>query len=80
MIDTGHNVLADDVDVVVAIGSGMFVPEADDVTQLVDDDAELVAILADGYGLRPVAPFAHEGAASNSDMKLIIPSLERPLT
>ena len=60
---TGHDVLADDVDVIVAIGSRVLVPEADHVTQFVDDDAELVAVLADGDGLRSVAALANERAA-----------------
>lgn len=38
-------------------------PEADDVTQLVDHDAKLVTVLADGDGLGAPATAAHVGAA-----------------
>ena len=45
---------------VVAVGSRVLVPETDDVTQFVHDDAEFVAIFADGYGLRSVAALANK--------------------
>lgn len=48
----------------VAIGPRVLVPEADDVSELVYDDAELITILADADGLRSVSPFADEGAAA----------------
>ena len=60
---TGLDVVADDGHVVVAVGPRVLVPEADHVTQLVHHDAELIAVLPDGNGLRapPAAP--HLGAA-----------------
>ena len=57
---TWHDVLVEDVDVVAPVGARVFVPEADHVTELVHDDAELVAVLADRDRLRPAAAFAHE--------------------
>jgi hypothetical protein len=39
----------------VSIGSGVFVPESHYVTQLVDHDAKLVAVLPDGDGLNDAA-------------------------
>lgn len=39
-------------------------PEADNMTQLVDDDSELVTVLADGNRLRSLAAFADERATS----------------
>lgn len=59
-----HNVARNDLHVLVSVGSRMLVPEADDVAELVDDDAELVAVLADADGLRTVASLADEGAAT----------------
>jgi hypothetical protein len=53
------------VDVIVAIRSRVLVPEADHVTQFVDDDAELVAVFADGNGLSAVAAFTYKRTASN---------------
>ena len=50
--------------VIIAVGSGVFVPETDDVTEFVYHDAELVAVLADGDGLGSVAPLADERTAS----------------
>lgn len=50
--------------VIIAVGSGVFVPETDDVTEFVHHDAELVAVLADGDGLGSVAPLADERTAS----------------
>ena len=47
----------------VSVGSRVLVPEADDVTQLVDHDAKLVTVLADGDGLGAPAAAAHVGAA-----------------
>lgn len=44
---TGKDVLEDDLNVVVSVRSRVFVPEPDHVTELVDDDAELVTVLAD---------------------------------
>lgn len=48
---------------VVTVGSRVLVPEADDVAELVHHDAELVAVLPDGDGLRTAAPPPHVGAA-----------------
>jgi len=49
----------------------MFVPETDDVTQFVDNDAELVAVLADRNRLRAVAALSHERTApATSDAML----------
>ena len=42
----------------------MLVPEADDVSQFVNDDSKLIAIVAYGYGLRTIASFADERTAS----------------
>lgn len=64
MIDTGHDVFTDDVDVIIAVRSSVLVPKSDDMTQLVNDDAELVAILANGNGLCSVTTFTDERAAS----------------
>lgn len=47
----------------VSVGSCVLVPEADDVTQLVDHDAKLVTVLANGDGLGAPATAAHVGAA-----------------
>ena len=69
---TGHDVLADDVDVIVAIGSRVLVPEADHVTQFVDDDAELVAVFADGNCLSAVAAFTYKRTASTASWPLIL--------
>lgn len=60
MVNTGHDIFTDYVNMIVSIRSGMFVPESNDVTQLVDDDTELIAILADGNGLRSITPFANK--------------------
>ena len=46
--------------VMVAVRPGVFVPEADHMTQLVHHDAELVAVLADTDGLGAVAALADE--------------------
>lgn len=44
---------------IVPVGSRVLVPEADDVSKFVHHDAKLVAILADGDGLRtsPSPPY-----------------------
>jgi len=60
---TGQDVLEDDLNVIVSVGSRVFVPEADHVTKLVHDDAELVAVLADRDRLRTVAALSHERTA-----------------
>ena len=42
----------------------MFMPEANDVPELVDDDAKLIAVVADRNRLRTVAPFPDERATT----------------
>ena len=61
---TNHDVVPNDSDPLVPVGPCVLVPEPDDVAQLVDDDAKLVAVLADGDGLGAVAALANEGAAT----------------
>lgn len=63
---TWHDVLVDDLHVVVAVGAGVLVPETNHVPELVHHDAELVAVLADGDGLRAVPPLPDETAATGS--------------
>ena len=68
---------------IIAVGSGVFVPETDDVTEFVHHDAELVAVLADGDGLGSVAPLADEGTAPARSLReydvvlLVLPLDER---
>ena len=57
------NVIPNDGHMVVPVRPRVLVPEADHVTQLVDDDAELVTVLPDRDRLRPVAPPPHVRAA-----------------
>lgn len=59
---TWLDVIPDDGHVVVTVRSRVLVPEADDVAEFVHDDAELVAVLADGDGLGPVSATTHVGA------------------
>lgn len=61
---TNYDVISHDLHVIVTIRSGMFVPEADHMSKLVHNDAELVAIFAYRYRLRTVATFAHERTTS----------------
>ena len=60
---TGHDVVADDVDVVVSVRPRVLVPKADDVAELVDHYAQLVAVLADRDRLRAGRFLADERAA-----------------
>lgn len=48
----------------VPVGTGVLVPEADDVPKLMDHDAKLVAVLPNRDGLGTATAFADEGAAS----------------
>jgi len=59
---TRQDIFKDDLDVIVSVRSRVLVPEADHVTQFVDDDAELVAVLADRDCLRSAAAFPDERA------------------
>lgn len=61
---TCHDIVPDDLDVVVSIRPRVLVPEANHVAQLVDHDAELVAVLSDGDGLSATTTLADERTAS----------------
>jgi len=50
----------------VSVGPCVLVPEADDVTQFVNDDAQLVAVLADRDRLGTVTALADKRATSAS--------------
>ena len=52
----------------------VLVPESDHVSQLVHDDAELVAVFPDRDGLRAVAALPHEGATTEIGQKLLVGS------
>lgn len=60
---TWLNVVSDDADVLISIGSRVLVPETDHVTQFVHHNAKLVTVFADGYGLGTPSAAAHVGAA-----------------
>lgn len=61
---TWLDVLSEDADVLVAVRPRVLVPEADHVSQLVSHYSKLVAVFADGDGLRAAPPPAHVGAAA----------------
>lgn len=56
---TRLDVVPDDADVFVSVRPRVLVPESDHMTQFVHHDAELVAVLPDGNGLRSSAPATH---------------------
>lgn len=60
---TWLDVLTHDGDMAVPVWPCVLVPEANDVTQLMDHDAKLVTVLADGYGLGAPTTATHIGAA-----------------
>ena len=61
---TGHDVFGDDLHVRVTVGTRMFMPEADHMTELVNHNPQLIAILADTDRLRAVSSLAHERATT----------------
>ena len=61
---TWHDVFVENVYVVAPVRPGVFVPEADHVTELVDDYSELVAVLAYRDRLRSTTTLSHERTAS----------------
>lgn len=60
---TSLDVVPDDADVLVAVGPGVLVPEADHVTQFMHHDPKLIAVLPNGDGLRASPPPPYVGAA-----------------
>ena len=59
-----HNVLADDLHVVIPIGTSVFMPESNHVTQFMNNDSELITVLSDRDGLTAVASLAHKRTTS----------------
>ena len=59
--------LVEDVDVVAPVRARVFVPESDHVTELVNDDAELVTVLTDRDRLRTTAALTDERTAPAHD-------------
>ena len=49
---------------IIPVWPRVLVPESDDMSQFVNDNSKLIAVVADGYGLRPIASFADERTAS----------------
>lgn len=64
---TWLDVIPDDGHVIVTVRPRVLVPEANDVTQFVHHNAELVTILAYGDSLGPVATTTHIGTTPNKD-------------
>lgn len=60
---TWLNVVPDNADMFVSIGSCVFVPEADHMTQLMHHNAKLVTVFPNGYGLRASSTATHIGTA-----------------
>lgn len=61
---TWLNVVPDDADVLVAVGSRVFVPESNHVTQFVHHNAKLVTVFPNWYGLGSASSPSDIGAAS----------------
>lgn len=63
---TVHNIFSDDVDMLISVWSSVFMPETDNMSQFVDDNAELVAVFSDADCLGTVSSFSNEGATPES--------------
>ena len=57
---TRHDVLVDDLHVVVPIGPRMFVPEANYVAKFMDNNAKLITVLAYGDRLASITTLANK--------------------
>lgn len=64
MMITCHDVVPDDLNMSISVRPGVLVPEANNVTQFVHNNAKLIAVLANGDCLRAVATFTNKGTAS----------------
>lgn len=69
-------VLAYNRDMAVPVGPRVLVPEANDMAQLMDHDAKLVTVLADGDGLGAPTSATHVGAApgGRGQLRGVVPS------
>lgn len=56
---TWLNVVLDNADVLVSIRPRVFVPEADDMTQLVHHNAKFITVFANRYGLGAPSTATH---------------------
>lgn len=61
---TAHDVVANDLYVSISIRPGVFVPEANDMAQFMNDYTKLVTVFPDTDCLRSVTSFPNEGTAS----------------
>ena len=57
---TLHDVLVDDLDVIIAVRPSVLMPEPHHMAQFVNHNAKFVTVFADGDVLWPVASFAHK--------------------
>jgi hypothetical protein len=69
---TGHYVLAYDLNMVVAVRACVLMPEANHVTQLMDHDTKLVAVLPNGNCLWSIATLPNERAASATETNIVV--------
>lgn len=60
MVLTTHDILPDDIDVVISIRTGVFVPEPNHVSQFVHHNAKLVAIFPDADSLTTISTFTNK--------------------
>lgn len=63
---TCHYIVSDDLDVVVSIGSGMFVPKSNHMSQFVHNYSEFITVFPDRYRLWTVAALSDKRAASEN--------------
>lgn len=61
---TLFNLIPYDVDVVVAVSSGLLVPEAQSVQELVLNGSQTIAVITDGQPLTPHMLVTYRGEAS----------------
>ena len=59
---TRLDVVSGDSDVLVTVGTGVLVPEADHMAQFMNHDAKLVTVLSNGDGLRAASSLPYIGA------------------
>lgn len=61
---TGFDAIPHDVDVIIAVSSGLLVPEAQSVQELVLNGSQTIAVCTDGQLLLPHMLVAYRGVAS----------------
>lgn len=68
---TTHNIFSDNINMVISIRPGVFMPKTYYMPQFVNNDSKFITVFSNTNSLSPISPLSYEWATTENDKNLI---------